>query len=116
MAHMLIVDDEVKLCDCLRAYFTLKGLTVSVVYEGAKAIDRLERESPDIILLDVRLPDISGLEVLKRAKELCPKAKVIMVTALDQPETREEAAMYGAVGYITKPFDLNDPTWSLVFG
>ena len=115
MSKMLIVDDEPKLCACLKAYFTLKGLTVSVVYEGEQAIDRLVRESPDVILLDIRLPDISGLEVLKRARELCPQAKVIMVTALDQPEVREEAAAYGAAGYITKPFDLADPTWSLIF-
>ncbi len=115
MRRMLIVDDEPKLCACLKAYFTAKGLTVSTVYEGEQAIERLSRESPDIILLDVRLPDISGIEVLKRARELCPKAKVIMVTALDQPEAREEAATYGAVGYITKPFDLSDPTWSLIF-
>ena len=115
MPKMLIVDDEVKLCECLRAYFTLKGLTVSTVYEGEQAIDRLLREAPDVILLDLKLPDISGLEVLKRARELCPQAKVIMVTASDQPELREEAAAYGAVGYITKPFDLADPTWSLVF-
>lgn len=115
MPKMLIVDDEPKLCACLAAYFTTKGLTVSTVYEGEQAIEQLSRESPDIILLDVRLPDISGIEVLKRARELCPQAKVIMVTALDQPEVREEAAAYGAVGYITKPFDLSDPTWSLVF-
>ena len=115
MPRMLIIDDEPKLCTCLQAYFTMKGLTVSVVYDGEKAINRLLRETPDVILLDVRLPDMSGLDVLKRARDLCPQAKVIMVTAADQPDVREEAVAYGAVGYITKPFDLSDSTWSLVF-
>lgn len=115
MQRMLIVDDEPKLCECLKLYFTRKGLTVSTVCEGEQAIERLICEAPDVVLLDVRLPDMSGMEVLKRAREVCPQARVIMVTALDQPEVREEATRYGAAGYITKPFDLSDPTWSLVF-
>ena len=63
----LIVDDEPKLCACLKSYFTAKGLTVSTVSEGERAIDRLTREAPDVILLDWMLPGESGLALARRA-------------------------------------------------
>jgi DNA-binding response OmpR family regulator len=54
------------------------------------------------------------LEVLKRAKQLYPQARVVMVTALDRTDLRAEARLYGAAGYVTKPFDFSDTTWSAV--
>ena len=67
-----------------------------------------------MVLLDILLPGLSGLEVLKRAKELHPLVRIIIVTALDQTELRAQAHRYGAAGYITKPFNFTDPAWSVV--
>jgi len=111
---MLIVDDEPKICECLARFFTAKGLTVTYALSGQEAIDWLMDHPADVILLDLRLPDMPGTEVLKRARELYPEARVVMVTALDAEERRIEAKVYGACGYVTKPFDLSDAAWDAV--
>ena len=114
MPRMLIVDDEPDICDCLEAFFLAKGFTVRCASTGREAIGQLVLEAPDILLLDLRLPDLWGIDVLKRAKALCPDTKVIMVTGVDQPMTRLEAEMHGALAYITKPFDFSERTWASV--
>ena len=114
MRRMLIVEDERDISDCLEQFFTMKGFSVVSAFSGEEALVKLEEGSADVILLDILLPGLSGLEVLRRAKELHPRAKVIMVTALDQIELREEARRYGAVAYITKPFDFSLTTWAPV--
>jgi DNA-binding response OmpR family regulator len=114
MRRLLIVDDEPKVCDYLKAFFSAKGLAVEVAFTGADAIERLMEHPVEAILLDICLPDMSGLEVLKRAKELSPEATIIMVTALDQEESKIDAKVYGATSYVTKPFDLSDPAWDLL--
>lgn len=111
---MLVVDDEPKICDCLKAYFAAKGFTVECASTGTEAIEWLMDHPVDVVLLDIRLPDMLGIEVLKRAKDLQPDAKVVMVTALDDEERAIEAKVYGACGYVTKPFDFFDLTWQAV--
>lgn len=115
MRRMLIVDDEPKLCACLAQFFSARGLAVRFAMSGEEALERLMDEPADVILLDMRLPDLPGTEVLKRARELCPQAKIIMVTAVDGDEPQLDAEAYGACGYILKPFDFSDRTWAEVF-
>ena len=112
---MLIVEDERDLCACLEDYFTAKGFSVVSVFSGEEALERLIAGPADVVLLDILLPGLSGLEVLKRLRKLQPRARIIMVTALDQVEFRAEARLYGAAAYITKPFDFSESTWSAVF-
>jgi len=114
MRRMLIVDDEPKLCECLARFFSAKGLAVRFALSGEEALERLMDEPADVILLDMRLPDLPGTEVLKRARELCPQAKIIMVTAVDDDEPQISAKAYGACGYIVKPFDFSEETWAPV--
>ena len=114
MRRMFIVDDEPKLCECLAQFFTAKGLAVRFALSGEEALERLMDEPAEVILLDMRLPDLPGTEVLKRARELCPGAKIIMVTAVDEEEPQLDAEAYGACGYIRKPFDFSDSTWGEV--
>ena len=114
MPRMLIVDDERDICECLQEFFSMKGFAVVSAFSGEEALTKLKEGTADVILLDILLPGLSGLEVLKRAKEIAPRAKVIMVTALDQVDLREEARKYGAVAYVTKPFDFSQTTWSAV--
>ncbi len=116
MPRMLVVDDETKICDILKAHFSAKGFTVTCAYTGEEALESLMDAPVDVVLLDIRLPDMSGIDVLKRAKELCPDAKIIMVTAVDQEEPQTDAKIYGACGYVTKPFDFSDATWAQLLG
>jgi DNA-binding response OmpR family regulator len=113
--RLLIVDDEPKVCECLKLFFMTKGFETSCAQTGADAVERLMGDQPDLVLLDIGLPDFSGLEVLKRARELAPYAKVYMVTAHTDENSEVEAKVYGAMGYITKPFDFSDVTWAPVF-
>lgn len=114
MRQMLIVDDEPKLCECLAQFFQAKGFAVRVACTGAEALDRLMDAPAEVVLLDMWLPDGLGTEVLKRAKDVCPEAKVIIVTAMDDEEPRIDAKIYGACGYILKPFDFSNDTWAEV--
>ena len=111
MPRVLIVDDEPKICECLKAFLETRGFEVDVAYDGDEALQRMIHQVPDAILLDMHLPDISGIDVLKRAKDVCPEARILMVTADGEEETRMDAKSYGACGYITKPFDFSDLTW-----
>ena len=115
MQRLLIVDDEQKVCECLQRFFSEKGYDASCASTGEEAIERFMRQPPDVVLLDIRLPGISGLEVLKRARDLCPATKVIMVTGSLDEGTEETAKVYGARAYITKPFDFSEITWEAVF-
>ena len=112
MRRMLIVEDEPKLCECLAQFFTAKGLAVRFALSGEEALERLMDEPAEVILLDMRLPDLPGTEVLKRAKELCPGARIIMVTAAYDEEPQLDAQAHGACGYVLKPFDFSDETWA----
>ena len=115
MRRMLIVDDERDICDCLQQYFSAHGFTVSAAFSGEEALERLKEDTADIILLDILLPGLSGIEVLKHIRHVQPEARIIMVSGLDHPDVRAQAHYYGAEAYITKPFDFSDATWSAVF-
>jgi len=114
MRQMLIVEDELDVCDCLEAFFQARGFAVVAAFSGEEALARLEESVPDVILLDILLPGLSGIEVLKHAKTRYPHTRVVMVTALDREDLRYEAQHYGAAAYITKPFDFSEETWSAV--
>jgi DNA-binding response OmpR family regulator len=115
MRRMLIVEDERDLSGCLQDFFSAKGFTVASAFSGEEALEQLKQDAPDVILLDILLPGLSGIEVLKRVKELHPTARVVMVSSVDQTEIKYQAHRYGAVGYVTKPFDFSDDTWAPVF-
>ena len=111
---MLVVDDERDICDCLERFFCGRGFVVSCAFSGEEALEQLHQESVDVLLLDLLLPGLSGIEVLRRAKILRPALQVIVVTAFDRAELRVAASRYGASGYVTKPFDFSETTWSLI--
>ena len=115
MRRMLIIEDEPDLQNCLADFFSSRGFSVTTTFSGEEALERLAQGPADVILLDILLPGISGMEVLKRIKERCPRTKVIMVTGLLHSHLRFEAEASGASGYVTKPFDFSDQTWAPVF-
>ena len=104
---MLVVDDELRICDFLKGFFATKGYQVFSSTSGEDALMQAPILKPQIVLLDVRMPGISGLDTLSKLKVLLPDTRVIMVTALDDDTLMAEAKSRGATDYITKPFSFD---------
>ena len=115
MKTVLIVDDEVKICSLLSRFFQQRGLRTVTATSGTEALQKLDDEMPDYLLLDIRMPDMSGLDVLKIAKEHCPGLNVVMLTALDDAEMAKTAFGLGATDYLTKPFGWGDQELARLF-
>ncbi|MFI5339825.1 MAG: response regulator [Candidatus Methylomirabilales bacterium] len=106
MLRVLVVDDEPDAVELLKEFLLGKGYEVLTASDGEEALHKLKEERPHLILLDVRMPKMSGLEVLKQIREIDHEVGVIMVTAVHEEETGRQALRMGAVDYITKPLDL----------
>src|SRR5688572_14582687 len=106
MKKMLVVDDEDQITDFLKCFFEERDFQVKTAASGSAAIQLVSYFAPDIVLLDVMMPKMDGLEALKEIKQITPKTKVIMVTAIETKEKIEEAIRLGADNYITKPLSL----------
>lgn len=104
-ARILIVDDEAALRDSLRFLLSSK-YELFFASHGKEALDLSAKVVPDLVLLDMRLPDISGMDILKQIKETDPSIEVIMVTAVNTVSRAVEAIKLGAYDYVTKPFDI----------
>ena len=111
MRRMLIVDDERDICDCLEHFFAAHGFTVRSAFSGEEALERLKGDPVDVMLLDILLPGLSGIEILKQVKARYPATTVIMVTGIAETDVRQKALAGGAIGYVTKPFELNETVW-----
>ncbi len=105
---ILVVDDEKLVRWSLQEDFQKEGYRVDVAEEGAEAIAKCETDSYDLVFLDIRLPDLNGIEVLKKIKQIDPNLIVMMMTAYGDIETVVEAMKAGAYDYISKPFNVND--------
>ena len=103
---LLIVDDEQKMVKYLSKRLVLRGFEVLTAFSGREAL-RLIKERPfDVVLLDVLMPDMDGIETLKHIKEITPSTEVILLTG--HPSAEHDGKKWGAFDYILKPFDLND--------
>ena len=107
MNKILVVDDEIEICDFLRNYFSDKGYEVASATAGEEAIRQFRQMHPDLVLLDIRMPKLSGLEVLYQLRKEENPPKVLMITAVEDPQVIEEAKRLGAEDYIIKPFVLD---------
>lgn len=104
---VLIADDEPEIGRVLQRFLTPKGYDVRVVDNGHDAIAEVQKDKPQVVLLDIQMPGIGGMETLTKIKEIDPQIVVIMVTAVKDESTGMEALNLGADDYITKPIDLN---------
>src|SRR5574341_1445679 len=106
---MLIVEDNADLCQTLAEIFRKNGHKVHTALSGNEAQRLLKAELIDLVLLDLRLPDMSGIKVLEFVKEVDPDIMVIMITAVaNDPRPAVEAMKAGAYDYLTKPFELDE--------
>jgi DNA-binding NtrC family response regulator len=106
MRSVLIVDDEIGVRESLKMILK-NDYEVSSARNAEEAFSKIKEHSPDVILLDILLPDLDGLKVLERIKQNDPDMVVIMITATNTVNTAVEAMKLGAYDYVTKPFDID---------
>lgn len=108
---VLVVDDEQEICEVTRDFLRKRNYCTFGALNSQEAMEVVEKERPHLVVLDVRLGQDSGMDVLRQIKGMDKGIKVIMVTALDDDDSITQATALGADGYITKPFTaafLND--------
>jgi two-component system, NtrC family, response regulator AtoC len=106
--RILVIDDETAIQESLEMFLREKGLEVCTAGTGADGLASYARYHPQVVILDIRLPDVSGLEILDYIMATDPDAKVIMITAYHDMETTIEAMRQGAFDYIHKPIDVDE--------
>jgi two-component system, NtrC family, response regulator PilR len=107
MSNLLIVDDELSMRQFLTHLFQRDGHAIRVAENGRKAMAMLREQIADVIISDVKMPDMGGIELLRAARELHPDIEVIMMTAFANEQTAHEAFLLGAFDFVHKPFDNN---------
>jgi two-component system response regulator PilR (NtrC family) len=106
--RILIVDDEEALRTVLSSELVSEGYDVRSAGDGDEAIDTLEQEKFDLVLLDIKMPRVSGFDVLKHVKERHPGTKVVMLTGFADLKNAIESKKLGAEDFVSKPYDLVD--------
>ncbi len=104
---ILIVDDEIETCKSLGAFLEPLGYQIITALNGEEALEKIKSEEPHLMLLDIRMPEMDGIEVLEHAKTLNPRMGIIMITAVQDEDIARQAIADGAHDYITKPIDLD---------
>jgi two-component system OmpR family response regulator len=106
--HLLIVDDEDNLRSMLRAALSHHGYEISVAENGRTALEAIARDKPDLVVLDVMMPDIDGFEVCRRLRAEGNDTPVLFLTAKDETEDRVRGLTLGGDDYLQKPFSLDE--------
>lgn len=104
---ILVVDDQYGIRLLLYEVFSKDGYTTYEASNGKDALKIVKKEKPDIILLDMKIPGMDGLEILRNIKKEDQVSKVIMMTAYGELDMLEEAKNYGVITHFTKPFDID---------
>ncbi len=105
---ILVVEDEAVVRESVRDWLVEDGYDVECVESGEEALERMKKEAFGVVVLDLRLPGIDGLQVFEHAKELTPETKGVIITAYPSKETKEKARRLGLLDYLPKPFKVED--------
>ncbi|WP_106769470.1 response regulator [Paenibacillus faecalis] len=105
---VLIVDDQNGIRILLMEVFSSEGYETYQAANGKIALDIVRKQEPDLVLLDMKIPGMDGLEILKHIKQMNPDIKVIMMTAYGELDMIKEATDLGALMHFTKPFDIDE--------
>ena len=108
MAKILVIDDDVSISETLELYLTEEGYDVVTANTGTEGLNRFVKHSPDVVILDIRLPDIDGFTVLEDLREENENVKVIMITAHHDMDSTIKAMKGGAFDYIHKPINVDE--------
>jgi YesN/AraC family two-component response regulator len=104
---ILIVDDEFSVRESLRMILKPRYV-VHTAADGKEALHCIQKDKIDLVTLDLKMPGLSGIEVLREIKKKCADIEVIVISAYGTPQNVREATSYGVGGFITKPFNLSD--------
>lgn len=104
---ILVVDDEEAVLRLFQKILKKEEYTVLMANNGKTALEQVERKRPDLVILDLKMPDMSGIETLRRINRLNENIEVIIITGYGSMETARAAMRLGAYDYITKPFEIN---------
>src|SRR5437660_1189579 len=107
LGRILVVDDEAPVREVLTEYFTTEGYAVEGAGSGAEALTVVRGGRADLVLLDVRMPGLDGVQVLRKIREINGDVPVIMVTANEDVSLAKETLKLGAFDYVAKPFDFD---------
>ena len=107
LGRILVVDDEAPVREVLTEYFSTEGYAVEAATSGVEALIAVRGGRADLVLLDVRMPGLDGVQVLQRIRELTKSVPVIMVTANEDVGLAKETLKLGAFDYVAKPFDFD---------
>jgi two-component system response regulator PilR (NtrC family) len=107
-ARILVVDDEESIREFLEIMLKKEGYEITLAEDGQKAKDLLTKKTFDMIISDLQMPNVTGIELLKHVKEVSPEVVFMMITAFGTTETAVEAMKMGAYDYITKPFKIDE--------
>jgi DNA-binding NtrC family response regulator len=105
---ILLIEDEAVVRESVRDWLVDDGYDVECAETGEEALERIEKEDFGVLVLDLRLPGVDGLQVFEQAKKLKPKTKGIMITAYPSIETRDKARRLGLIDYLPKPFKVEE--------
>jgi two-component system, response regulator, stage 0 sporulation protein F len=105
---ILIVDDQYGIRILLNEVFQREGYTTYQAANGMQALEIVRKHRPDLVLLDMKIPGMDGIEILKRLKEIDPDIKVIIMTAYGELDMIQETKELGAIMHFAKPFDIDD--------
>jgi len=108
MSTVLIVDDEPNITEVLEMALRDQGMEVLKTGSGREALDVLKEHNVDVAISDIRMPDFSGVDLLREARQIAPETVFIMITAFASTETAIEALQYGAYDNLTKPFNMDE--------
>ncbi|MBL7136860.1 MAG: response regulator [Candidatus Marinimicrobia bacterium] len=103
---ILIIDDEPSVCNFLSDYLKYKGYNSKIALSGEEALTALNTEHFDLVLLDLIMPEMNGLEVLERIKKIDLKVPIIILTSVKDKNITESSLEMGAVDFISKPIDI----------
>lgn len=107
MKKILVVDDEPDVCDMLTKFLTGKGYKTITALSGEEAIDKVKEERPHIVLLDIRMPKMDGIETLIKIREVDKEVGIVMITAVKDDAVGQKCIELGAYDYVTKPLSLD---------
>ena len=103
---ILVIDDDVSIRSLLSSFLASRGYQVFQAATGTKGVEAMADTPADLVLLDLGLPDMTGLEVLKKIRKSFPQAVVLMLSGSQDEKSAREALRFGAYDYLTKPIDL----------
>ena len=106
MVKLVVADDEQKICHLLEDFFAARGFKVYVAHDGPSALGCIRQERPHLVFLDLRMPGLDGLDVLREVRNIDDTIKVIIITAIEDEATIQRAKELGATDYVVKPFSL----------